>query len=77
MTVIRIQIPKDLQAAIEAGKLSQEQLSELIALEAMVIGLTYEQAVDAAQRDALPDSPLSPDLSFLVDMLDDTKSATE
>lgn len=60
----------DILAALNAeGELTQEQLRELIDWEAGQFGMTYEQAIDAAERNGLPKTALGSDVDLLVQML--------
>lgn len=64
-------MPADLLAAIEGdGILSEEQLLQLIEIEAEVIGLTFDEAVAGARADTLPHNPIGLDLRSLVMMMD-------
>jgi hypothetical protein len=48
---------------------SDEQLRELITLEAKAVGLTYEEAIKRANDRTLPQSLLGADLELLVQLL--------
>jgi hypothetical protein len=63
------EIPTALREAIERGELTDEQLRELIALEAKALGLEYGDAVAQAHARTLPEHPLRADLELLVDLL--------
>ena len=65
-------LPVELQQAIEEGELTDEQLRELITLEAKAVGLTYEEAVKRARDGTLPQSLLGADLELLVQLLPST-----
>ena len=56
--------------AMQSGEITPEQLRELITCEADEIGLTLEQAVDAARTGALPRNPIGVDLEYLIDVLE-------
>jgi hypothetical protein len=57
--------------AIEQGQpITEEQLRELITVEAKEIGLSFDEAVRAAQDGTLPSGSLfASDIAFLVDLL--------
>ena len=61
----------DLVKAIEQGQpITEEQLRELITVEAKEIGLSFDGAVRAAQEGTLPSGSLfASDIVFLVDLL--------
>ena len=61
--------PKELVAAIEAGELTDEQLRQLITLEARELGLTFDEAVRRAKERSLPGCHLGSDLGLLIEML--------
>ncbi|MBA2450999.1 MAG: hypothetical protein H0V51_23545 [Chloroflexi bacterium] len=67
----RREVPLAIQEAIERGFLTQEQLRELIEVEAEWIGLSFDEAVDGAHKGTLPENLIGTDLEFLVDMLAD------
>lgn len=59
-----------LARALEVGNpLSTEQVRELIAHEAELAGLTYEQALRRGQTRTLPRTYLGADLQLLINML--------
>jgi hypothetical protein len=64
-------LPANLVKAIEQGQpITEEQLRELITVEAKEIGLSFDEAVKAAQKGALPSGSLfASDIAFLVDLL--------
>jgi len=71
MATKTVQMPPDLLAAIEGeGVLTDDQLRQLVAIEAEMIGLTFNEAVAAARADALPKNALGFDIRSLVRMLD-------
>ena len=55
--------------AIERGRLTEDQLRELIALEARALGYDYAQAVRLARERRLPKNHIGADLELLVDLL--------
>ncbi|RIK37689.1 MAG: hypothetical protein DCC58_17630 [Chloroflexi bacterium] len=59
----------ELLAALEEGTLTQDQLRELITIEAQQLGLTFQTAVKRARDDTLPRTTLGFDLRLLVSML--------
>jgi hypothetical protein len=69
MTAATSPTHETLLAALEAGELTQDQLRTLIAIEAERLGLTFDEAVERAQRDTLPQTPQGFDLQFHVLML--------
>ncbi len=64
-------LPANLVKAIEQGQpITEEQLRELIAVEAKEIGLSFDEAVKAAEEGTLPSGSLvASDVAFLVDLL--------
>jgi len=64
-------LPAKLVKAIEQGQpITEEQLRELITVEAKEIGLSFDEAVKAAQEGRLPSGSLfASDIAFLVDLL--------
>lgn len=60
---------ESLLAALDAGELTQDQLRSLIATEAKRLDLSFDEAVDHARRNALPQTPAGFDLQFHVLML--------
>lgn len=64
-------LPANLVKAIEQGQpITEEQLRELITVEAKEIGLSFDEAVKAAQEGTLPPgSLLASDIASLVDLL--------
>lgn len=59
----------ELQAAIEFGELTIEQLRELIAEEAKELGLTFEDVQRLAKERALPKNAIGSDIEFLLQLL--------
>lgn len=62
-------LPSELQAAIEKGRLTEDQLRELIRLEAQALDLDFDQAVRLARERRLPKNHIGADLELLVDLL--------
>ncbi len=64
-------LPANLIKAIEQGQpITEEQLRELISAEAKELGLSFDEAVRAAQAGTLPSGNLyASDIVFLVDLL--------
>ncbi len=64
-------LPANLVKAIEQGQpITEEQLRELITVEAKEIGLSFDEAVRAAEEGTLPSGSLvASDVAFLVDLL--------
>jgi hypothetical protein len=67
-TTTRLQL-ESLLAALDSGELSEDQLRELIRIEATSLDLTYDEAVERGRRNALPQTPEGFDLQFHVLML--------
>ena len=61
----------ELLEAIEHGVLTDDQLKELITCEAELLGLSFDQAVEAARQNRLPKTPIGYDIRHLVRMLAD------
>ena len=76
MATKTVQIPADLLAAIEDGVVTQEQLRQLIAIEAEAIGLTFDEAVAGARADTLPHDLCGLDIRRLSLMLVDEADPT-
>lgn len=71
MAAIATQVPQDILDALEDdGELSDEQLRQLISIEAAMIGLSFDEALAAARARTLPRNYLGSDIEFLVRMLD-------
>ncbi len=71
MATKTVQMAANLLAAIEGdGVLSDEQFRQLIAIEAEMIGMTFDEAVEGARADTLPHNPIGLDLRSLVMILD-------
>lgn len=77
MATTTVQMPQELIDAIEAGELSDEQFLQLIAVEAAMIGLTFDEAVAGARTNTLPWNAVGMDLRMLVRMLDYVSPDTE
>jgi hypothetical protein len=71
VTTKRIRLPDDLVAAIEGGEITQEQLRQLIRIEAAELGLSYEEAVELGRKRALPKSIIGMDIEGPVMLLDE------
>lgn len=63
------ELPADLLEAIERGEVTDDQLRELIALEARAIGLSFDEALRAAKDGTLPKNYVGADLELLIDLL--------
>jgi hypothetical protein len=63
------ELPKELLAAIARGELTEDQLRQLIEIEALAMGLTLDEAVERAQAGTLPKDVLGTDLEQLVELL--------
>ncbi|MFQ6031100.1 MAG: hypothetical protein ACE5Q6_26860 [Dehalococcoidia bacterium] len=62
-------LPQGLQEAIEKGKLTAEELRELITLEARALGLDYDEAIKLAKQRRLPKNSIGADIELLVELL--------
>lgn len=62
-------LPAELQQAIERGELTEEQLRQLIGLEATALGLDFDEAVKLARERRLPRNAIGADLELLVELL--------
>ncbi len=64
-------LPANLVKAIEQGQpITEEELRELITVEAKEIGLSFDEAVRAAEEGTLPSGSLvASDVAFLVDLV--------
>lgn len=62
-------IPEEIVSALESGEVSEDQLRELIRIEAKAIGLDFDTAVEMARKRDLPKTLIGSDLEFLVAML--------
>lgn len=62
-------LPLALQEAIERGELTEDQLRELITLEAKALGLSFEEAVRKARERRLPRNVIGSDVEFLIQLL--------
>lgn len=63
-------LPEHLQAALDAGYISQAHLREFIAFGAEELDLTFDEAVQRARADTLPRNAKGTDLRVLVSLLD-------
>lgn len=77
MATTAVRIPEDLVKALESGELSQEQLRQLIGIEAAAIGISFDGALVGARENTLPKDPIGSDLRFLVKMLEDEAMAAD
>ncbi len=64
-------LPTDLLAAMADGGLTQEQLRQLITIEASDLGLEFHEAVRRARDGSLPKNVIGLDLELLVELLAD------
>lgn len=55
--------------ALDSGELTTAQLRELAELEAAMLGLTFDEAVELAREHKLPKNPTGFDLQFHIIML--------
>ena len=63
------QMPAELVSAMEHDDLSEEQLQEIVRIEANQLGLTYSEAIKRARKNRLPANPRGFDLQSHVLML--------
>jgi hypothetical protein len=66
MAVQQRQLPQDLVDAVESGEVTQEQLRQLIEIEAGWLGLSFDEAVERAHENTLPKNYLGSDVQFLI-----------
>ncbi len=64
-------LPADLLTAMADGGLTQEQLRQLITIEASDLGLGFEGAVRRVRDGSLPKTVVGLDLELLVELLAD------
>ncbi|MBA2451904.1 MAG: hypothetical protein H0V47_01945 [Chloroflexia bacterium] len=69
MAVQHRQLPQDLRDAIKSGDATQEQLRQLIEIEAGWLGLTFGEAVERARNNTLPKGYLGSNVQFLIMMM--------
>jgi hypothetical protein len=62
-------LPADLQQAIARGELSEDQLRQLITLEAGALSLSFDQAIAQAKAGTLPNNYIGADLELLIELL--------
>ena len=65
----RMSASRSLRHAIEQGELTEEQLRELITLDAEILGLNIDDAIRLARARRLPKSYVGADLELLVGLL--------
>lgn len=65
----QVDIPEHLLRALDSGELTQDELRELITIEAEQLGLSLDEAIEAAHHDVLPKDPLGSDIQYLVKLL--------
>jgi len=58
-------VPDDLLHAIETSSMTHEQICQLIEIEALELGLTYDEAIQKAREGTLPTGPLGSNIEFL------------
>ena len=64
-------LPADLLTAMADGGLTQEQLRQLITIEASDLGLEFDEAVRRARDGSLPKNVVGLDVELLVELLTD------
>lgn len=62
-------VPTALLEALESGTITDEQLRELITIEARELNLSFEDAVRLAASGGLPSGPIGTDIELLADLL--------
>ncbi len=62
-------VSRSLQHAIEQGELTDEQIRELITLDAEILGLSTDDAIRLARARRLPKTYVGADLELLVGLL--------
>lgn len=62
-------MPADLVRALEDGALTDDQLVQLITIEAAELGLSFDEAVQRARDGSLPKNLIGLDLEMLVSLL--------
>ena len=62
-------VPRELLDAMESGTITQDQLRELITLEARELGLSFEEALRLASEGMLPTGALGTDIEYLAGLL--------
>lgn len=63
------ELPEDLCVAVESGRVTAEQLRQLIEIEADVIGLRYDEARALAAERRLPHNAIGGDLQLLFGLM--------
>ncbi len=58
-------LPDTLLEALQNGTVSEEQIRELISIEATELDLTYDEALRLFREGALPTGPIGTDIEFL------------
>ena len=78
MATKTVQMPPDLLEAIESdGELTREQFRQLFEIEAESIGLTFDEAIEAARAGTLPRHPIGDDLMFIASIIDSPSAASD
>ncbi len=62
-------MPAELVRALEDGELTDNQLVQLITIEAAELGLSFDEAVQRARDGSLPKNLVGLDLELLVSLL--------
>jgi len=61
--------PSALCEALESGRITDQQLRELISFQAAQIGLTLNDALRLAADDELPTGPIGTEIEFLIGLM--------
>jgi hypothetical protein len=78
MATKTVQMPPDLLAAIEGdGVLTEDQFRQLFEIEAESIGLTFDEAIEAARTGTLPRNAVGFELRFIASIIDTHTPATD
>lgn len=62
-------MPAHLRGALESGRLTDEQLREVIAYEAGLLGLTFDRALALSRAGRLPSNTVGTDLKLWISLL--------
>ncbi len=73
MATTVVEMPQELVEAIESGEITRDQVHQPFTVEAAMIGLTFDEAVEGARSDTLPRNAVGLDLRDLLYMLGDAE----
>jgi len=62
-------LPDTLRKALDTGTATEDQIRELITIEARELGMSYSDAIERAQAGTLPASPIGTDIEFLAELI--------